>query len=351
MQRKLYLRCANCLLILSIALGVFHARSEIIERIVAVVNDEIITLTDMEKFLARLKSAGLNDDLLIPDDQTRKAVLGDRELLLQKMIEEKVIDSEVKKENLAVPIERVEQEIRSIAKRNNVSREELKAALQERGIGFSQYQDFIKTGLERQALIEKAVTSKIKISEDDVLAVYSSHHKDAANQAYEYTLAHIYFLSQRGGAEGARARAEDVYKKLKDGSAFEKLASEYSEDPAFETGGILGVFKTGELNADLEKDIQSLNAGQYTAVVPTRGGYHVVKVNKKHLITDPRTEKEREEIRADLYTKAYKKQFQSWLSQLRQEAFVRINGRVGDKLADKPSDKPVDKFVDRESVK
>jgi peptidyl-prolyl cis-trans isomerase SurA len=263
----------------------------------------------------RLKTGGLTDDMLIPDEQTRDALLKDRTKLLQKMIEEKVVDSEVKKQNMSVPIERVEQEIRNIAKRNNVSREELKAALQERGVSFSQYQDFIKTGLERQGLIEKSVTSRIKISEDDVLSLYQQTHSDGADQAYEYTISHILFVNEKGGTAAAKARAEKALAKLRAGDGFEKLAGETSEDPAYEQGGLLGVFKSGELQKELENVIQKLNAGEFSGVLPTRGGFHIVKLK----------EKEREKIRASLYEKAYKRQFQSWLEQLRQDAFVRIN--------------------------
>jgi peptidyl-prolyl cis-trans isomerase SurA len=303
----------------------FTARAEVVERIVAIVNDEIITQSDLNKYSDRLKTGGLTDDMLIPDEQTRDALLKDRTKLLQKMIEEKVVDSEVKKQNMSVPIERVEQEIRNIAKRNNVSREELKAALQERGVSFSQYQDFIKTGLERQGLIEKSVTSRIKISEDDVLSLYQQTHSEGADQAYEYTISHILFVNEKGGTAAAKARAEKALVKLRAGDGFEKLAGETSEDPAYEQGGLLGVFKSGELQKELENVIQKLNAGEFSGVLPTRGGFHIVKLNKKRFIADPATEKEREKIRASLYEKAYKRQFQSWLEQLRQDAFVRIN--------------------------
>jgi peptidyl-prolyl cis-trans isomerase SurA len=295
-----------------------------VERIVAIVNDEIITMTDMNRFADRLRTGGLTDDLLIPDEATKEAVLNDRSKLLDKMIDEKVIDSEVKRQNLSVPIERVEQEIRSIAKRNNVSREELKAALQERGVAFSDYQDFIKTGLERQGLIEKAITSRIKISEDDVLAAYAQAH-GPSGEAFEYSLSHIYFSSGKGGASAAKARAEKTLTKLREGANFEKLAADESEDPGFEPGGVLGNFKTGELQKDLETVVQKLGAGEFSDVLPTRGGYHIVKVTKKRMIADPRSEKARERIRAQLYEKAYKRQLQGWLEQLRQEAFIRIN--------------------------
>jgi peptidyl-prolyl cis-trans isomerase SurA len=135
------------------------------------------------------------------------------------------------------------------------------------------------------------------------------------------------FLSSKGGEGAARERAALALKRLREGVSFDKLASEMSEDPGFEPGGLLGTFKTGELQKDLESAVQKLGAGEFSGVLPTRGGYHIVKVVKKKLIADPRTEKERERIRAELYEKAYKKQLQSWLEQLRQDAFIRVNAK------------------------
>lgn len=319
----------RCLLNFTVSLlaliGAVSARAETVERIVAIVNDDIITMSDLDKYAERIKSGGLVDDMLIPDEATKNLLIKDREKLLQKMIEERVIDSEVKKQNLSVPIERVEAEIRNIAKKNNVTRDELKAALQERGINFSQYQDFIKSGLERQGLIEKSITQKIKISEDDVLSAFTSAHGPSSEQAFEYTISHIFFLSEKGGAAAAKERAEKVYKKLRDGAEFEKTAADASEDPGFEQGGLLGVFKTGELQKDLEAAVAKLSPGEFTGVLATHGGFHIVKLNKRKIISDPRTEKERDKIRAQLYEQAFKKQFHSWLEQLRQDAFVRIN--------------------------
>jgi peptidyl-prolyl cis-trans isomerase SurA len=302
-----------------------RALAETVERIVAVVNDDIITSTDVDKYAARLKTGGLADDLLIPDEATKQALLKDRTKLLETMINAKVIDSEVKKQNLSVPIERVEQEIRKVAKNNNVSREELKSALLERGIPFSDYQDFIKTGLERQGLVEKAIASRIKISEDDVISAYAAKTGSAEQQAFEYTLAHIYFDSSKGGARAARLRADDAFAKLKSGIPFEREAADASEDPGYEQGGLLGVFKTGELKKDLESAVYKLQVGETTNVIPATGGFEIVKVLKKKLIPDPRTEKDREKIRAELYETAFKKQLHDWLAQLRTDAFVRIN--------------------------
>ena len=308
-----------------VLLGAAVSQAETVERIVAIVNEEIITASDLDKYAARIKTGGLTDDLLIPDEATKQLLLKDREKLLQKMVEEKIIDSEVKKQNLTVPIERVEQEIRTVAKRNNVSRDELRGALKERGIEFSQYQDFIKTGLERQSLVEKAIASRIKISEDDVMAAYMQANGGSDSQAFEYTLSRIFFDSKKGGEAATKARAEQAIQRLRSGVPFDRLAAEVSEDPAFEQGGLFGVFKTGELNKNLETSVSKLNAGEYTGALQTDGGYQIIAVTKKRIIPDPRTEEARGKLRGVLYEKSFKKQLQNWLEQLRAEAFVRIN--------------------------
>ncbi len=307
----------------TLACGV--SRAEIVEKVVAIVNDEPITLSDMKKFEEYLRKEALVDDLLVPDEATARALLKDRNQLLQKMIDEKLIDSEVKKQKISIPIEKVEQEIRATERSNGLSRNEMKTALQKRGITFSEFQDFTRKKLERQTLIQNAVLSRVKISEDDVLAEYIARHGSSENQAFEYTISHIFFRAGPSGGALARSRAESAYKRLKNGESFEKLAAELSEDPAFEEGGLLGVFKTGELQKNLESVLKKMNPGEYTEVLPASGGYHIVKLNKKRLIPDPRTEKERAQIRAELYENAYKRQFRSWLDQLRQEAFIRIN--------------------------
>ncbi len=301
------------------------AFAETVERIVAIVNDEIITTSDLDKYAQRIKTGGMTDDLLIPDEATKQTLLKDREKLLQKMIDEKIIDSEVKKQNLSVPIERVEQEIRSVAKRNNLTRDQLRDAIRERGIEFSQYQDFIKTGLERQSLVEKAIASRIKISEDDVMAAYLQENGGADSQAFEYTLARIFFDSKKGGAPAAKLRAEQTLQRLRSGTPFDRLAAEVSEDPNFEQGGLFGVFKTGELNKSLESSVAKLNAGENTGVLATDGGFQILAVTKKRVIPDPRTEEARAKLRGVLYERAFKKQLQNWLDQLRAEAFIRIN--------------------------
>jgi peptidyl-prolyl cis-trans isomerase SurA len=301
------------------------AGARVVDKIVAIVNDQLITLTDVEKFKKRLASGGLVDDALLKlvDTQT---LLKDKNALLNHMIDEKLIDSEVKRKNLEVTIERVEQEIRNIAKNNRITRDQLQAALRAKGVTMADYQDFIKTSLERQTLIEREVTSKIRISDEDVSSYYLSKKGVSGTQIFEYTLSHILFSPKKGGDEAALKRAQAVAEKLHAGQSFDKLAEQYSEDPNFTKGGALGTFKAGEMLKEIDEAVRKLSAGETSGIVKTPQGYHIIKVNKRVLISDPRLDEEREEIRKTLYADAFKRQFKLWLSQLRDDAFIKING-------------------------
>jgi peptidyl-prolyl cis-trans isomerase SurA len=303
----------------------FNASAKVVDKIVAIVNDQIITLSDTEKFQVRLKNAGLVDEVLmmLGNPQTLQK---DRNALLNEMIDEKVIDSEVKRKNMEVTIERVEEEIRNIARDNQISRNQLKEALGKQGVTMSQYQDFIKTSLERRTLIEREVKSKIRISDEDISSYYLSKKGPSGAQIFEYSLAHILFSPKNGGDDAALQRAKSVEEKLKQGQSFEKLAEQYSEDANFSKGGEMGTFRAGEMTKEIENAVKKTGPNETSPIVKTAQGYHIIKVLKRRLISDPKLEEEREALFRELSRDAFKRQFRLWLDQRRDEAFIRING-------------------------
>ena len=284
------------------------AQGKVIESIAAIVNNEIITQSDIKKYRQRLRSGSMIDDLLIDPSQI-KSLLKDEKAIVEVLINEKILASEVKKQNLEVTIERVEKEVRKISKRNGISRDQLVAALKAQGVNFSEYQNFIKTRIERQSLVEKSITSKIKISDEEISAHYISKNGRSAQQVRETTVAHIFVKKKSKNPSKPLEKIKLVEKKLKQGQNFETLASKYSEDENFSQGGLLGTFKTGELVGDMEKAINKLAEGQVSSIVETKRGFHILKVVKVNLIADPALEREKGRIRANLYQKAFKKQF------------------------------------------
>lgn len=310
------------LLMMSFVLYIPTAHSEVVDKIVAIVNDEIITTQDMENYKKQLQRGKFIDDLIISD---KKELLKDKKALLEHMINERLIDSEVKRQDLSVTVERVDQEIKKISDGNHMSRSQMIAALKKEGISFSDYQSFIKQRLEHQALIQKMISSKIKITDDEIQNYYMNNYKGSSVTSYEYSLAHILFLPKGGDKNAAKARAESVLAKLNAGESFESLASQYSEDPNFSTGGFLGNFKSGEFLKELETAVQGLSPGEHSGLVPSKFGYHIIKLLSKKIVKDPVFESKKKEIQNILYEKAFAQQFKFWIEERRQGSFIKIN--------------------------
>lgn len=296
---------------------------ESIDGVVAVVNDEVVLESDLRGFQTRLNKEGMVDDLLLGGqklDELKKSPKAQLDFL----ISEKLLDTEVKRLNLAITVERVEQEIRDIAKRNNMSRADLTQALTAQGVILSEYQGFIKTRIERQSLLEQEITSKIRVSDDEVMAQYLKDNGRVDGGASEFTIAHILFNPKKGGMDAAVERAKETLAKLRAGQDFEALAEQRSEDSNFSHGGLLGTFKTGETSKELENAVRGIEPGQYSEVVKTKAGVHILKLLNRKVTADPNFEKQKEKIRAGLLEKAFQKQFKNWLESKREEAFVRI---------------------------
>ena len=299
-----------------------HVHAEVVEKIVAIVNDEVITQQDIETYKKQLQKGKFVDDLLMSD---KDKVLKDRAALIDHMIDEKIVDSEVKREDLSVTLEKVDQEVQKIAEGNHMTKSQLAAAVSKEGISFADYQQFIKQRLERQALIQKAISSKIKITEDEIQNYYLNHYKGGSLTGYEYSVAHILFLPKGGDKEAALSRAKSVLEKLNKGESFETLASQYSEDPNFTNGGYLGTFKSGEFLKELETAVQPLPVGEHSGIVTSKLGYHIVKLLSKKITNDPAYDAKKKEIQNALYEKAFAQQFKFWIAQKRQESFIKIN--------------------------
>lgn len=311
----------KAILILTLA-GSASFAGEIVESIVAIVNGSIITKSDVKKYRDQLKSGTIVDDLL---GSNPEALLKDEKALLKHLIDERIIDDEVKRQGLSSTVERIEQEINSIQARNGISREQLIEALKREGTRFSDYQSFIKSRIERQSVIERAITSKIKISDDDIISYFESTNKKVSATSFEFKVAHILFRLGKRTDEAQAERAQEVLKKLKSGDSFESLASQYSEDPNFNEGGVLGTFKMGEFLKPLEDGIRTLAPGEVAGPIKTKLGFHLIKLLERRVVPDAEFEKKKDQLRGELYQKAFVKQFQFWLDQKRQEAFIKIN--------------------------
>lgn len=303
----------------------FEIQAATVDRVIAVVNNDIVTESDVRAFEKKLqRSSNFVDELLLMG-KSIDTLKKNRTELIDFLINERLVDSEIRRMNLSVSIDRVNQEIASTAKRNGVQKNELIESVKKYGVSVSEYQDFIKSRIERQSLVETEVTSKIRISEEDIISHYLKLNPNSDSTVFEFNLSHIFFNSKKGGETLAKERANVVLSKIKAGENFEVLAEQNSEDPNFTSGGLLGVFKAGEFVPEFERAVIKLEVGGYSNPVVTKNGVHILKVNGKKVVSDPKFDKEKDKIRSTLFEQTFQKNFKLWLANKRDDSFIKIN--------------------------
>ncbi len=321
LKSKLAISC--CLVLL--ASPVFSAEEILVESVLALVNEEPIYSSEFEEFRQHLRQGVYTDDLVIPDEETRQKALKDNAFLLEKLIQSKVIDSEIKKLDLKVTPEQIEQEMRKIAGYNNLSMAQMTAELQRQGFDLTQYREMLAKNLRRRILIEREVTSKVKVSEGEIADFIERNFKGQFSaEIFSYDLAHILISTGRRTDAEARTRAAQVQKRLQEGASFEELASDFSEDPNFSPGGKLGQFNASELSPEFRSALNTLNTGQVTGPVKGASGYHLLKIVGKTVIPDPRVEALKQRAQEELYAQSFQSQFEFWMRQRRAAASVRV---------------------------
>lgn len=302
------------------------AKEVVVESVLALVNEEPIYLSEFNEFRQHLKQGVYTDDLVIPNEETRQRALKDPEFLLEKLIQSKVIDSEIKKLDIQVTSEQIEQEIRKIAGYNNITMSQMAAELRRQGFEMDEYRKMIGKNLRRKILIEREVTSKVKVSEDEIADYIGRNFKgEFSSEIFNYDLSHILISTKsRSGAE-AKARTEQVLQKIREGASFEELAADYSEDPSFSPGGRLGQFHASELIPAFQKALSGLNTGEVSEPVSSPAGIHLLKIISKTIIPDPRVQALKQRAQEELYSQTFQSQFEFWMRQRRAEASVRVN--------------------------
>lgn len=301
--------------------------AEKIDGIAVVVNNEIILDSDYAALDKKLNSPNLVEEVLLQGNS-----VGDlkksRDLKTQYLVNEKILDSEVKRLNLTATPDRVDQEIKQMAQRYKTTPEEiLRGVKAEMGLSVADYKKFLKTQIERQSLLEAEVSSKARVSDEEVYEEYKKRNPRHKAAPSEVTLAHIFFNPKKGGPEKAEERAQTALQRLRSGEKFEIVAEQTSEDPNFNNNGLLGTFKSGELVPEFETAIDRMKLGDFSNVISTKRGLHILKILDQKNVKDSEFEKDKEKLRAMMMERSFERQFGLWLKNKKEESTITYYGK------------------------
>jgi peptidyl-prolyl cis-trans isomerase SurA len=248
------------------------------DRIVAVVNDEVITLVELRTRLA----------LALNQLQRQGTALPARDVLERQMLERLVMDKiqlqHAKENGLRVDDAQLEQTLQRIAASNKLSMAQFREALQKDGIAFAKFREDIREEMTIARVREREVENKIVISEGEI-DNYLNDELAKGPSDEEYEIAHILLRSPESASpeqiQTLKAKAEAVYERLGKGEDFSKLAAAYSDAPDGLQGGSLGMRPLARLPAMYAEAAVKLNAGDVAPILRSANGFHIIKVLAK----------------------------------------------------------------------
>ncbi len=312
------------------AIGIFPicaaaADTVVVDRIVAVVNEDLITLYDLNQafqpYEANIRA------LSYTPEKEREALFKLRSDLLNRLIDRKLTDQAIKRNNIEVSEKEIDSALERIKEGRSLTDEDLRAGLADQGLTMEEYRQNLKQQLLRNTLVNREVKSKIVITEDEIKRYYDAHSEKYAGET-KYHIWNIFIRWPEFGNESAKQRAlekmESIATKLKQGQAFESLAAQKPDSLMEPEGADLGLFRMEELSPQLQKAIKDMQAGDFSPILDTDMGYQIVYVQKIIKTDSKSLEDVKSEIQQTLYNEAVDNRFQTWLQNLRKKSHIKI---------------------------
>ena len=291
------------------------AQAEVVNRIIATVDDEPITLYEVTKFRA---GAGNAQGMMVPPEGPGK--MSDKDIL-EVLIMNKLIGKEVESQGIKAREPDIDNYVERIKNQGNLTDEALKEALAKQGMTMEAYRKQIGNEIERTMLISREIGSKVNVTSQDVERYYKEHGgNDASTTPDEQVrVRHIFLpLSPSASSEEEKTvleQMQDIRKRAVGGEDFAALANAHSRGPGADQGGDLGFFKKGQMTKEIDQVAFSLKVGEISQPFRTAAGVHLIKVEEhvtagqKPTGLDPETA---EEIKRKLYSEALRERYERW---------------------------------------
>ncbi|HPB15830.1 MAG TPA: peptidylprolyl isomerase [Smithellaceae bacterium] len=313
--------------ILAVLLISVPAAAGVADRIVAVVNGEVITLSELHRAFAPY-AAHIEANYKGPD---KEAFLKQGEAaFLQRMIDQILIEQEAKKPGVgiaAVKDEEVMGMVKDMLAKNRLTMQDYLKKLAEEGKTLESAKQEIRGQMLRMRLLRREVQSRILVTDEEIGEYYDKHREDYEGREAVH-IRQIFLPVPEGADSGARdrvrAEANQLRERILKGERFEVMAARYSRGPAAAEGGDIGFVERGVMMPEVEKAAFSLPVGEVSEVLETEAGFLLlVVVDKKGAGLKP-LPVVRDEIKAKIEDEKVNKKYDEWMAELRKKSFIDI---------------------------
>jgi len=309
-------RCVFLLLLLTASLLVpERSYGRIVDRVLATVGDEAITLADYQKSVRTAGEAGISET--VEHD------------ILKKMIEEKIILQEAKRKGVEVSDAEVDRTIAEVKQQYSLSPDDLEKVLKEEGTTLAAYRRTTRESIMISRLIDGNVDAKVFIGDQEIDEYYRANQKEFVSSPETVEVKAI-FLRLRDGASvteltDLKLKSLRVAALLQKGEYFDGLLYEYSDEPLKSNEGVLGQFTKGALVPRLDSVVFALREGETSSPVWVSEGAYILQLARRNSEQYKTLPEVKEEIRHRLHTQKREKIFNEWRKTLWEKSFVTIN--------------------------
>jgi peptidyl-prolyl cis-trans isomerase SurA len=368
-----------CLALIASASLSALASAQVVEQIVARVNNQIITSTEYQRSKDQLR-----DEVRQQDPSDADKVYADREKdVLRDLIDQQLLLEKGKDLGITGDTELIKKEdsMRKDMKLDSI--EALEKEAQKQGISWEDFQQNLRNQIITQKVIGQEVGEHLSMSSEEEQKFYDEHRQEmqqpesirlseiliapkpatpagsAANDPNPQSGAATQSAENKPAAQppddpaaldAAKAKAEDLLKQIRGGASFEDIAKKYSDGPSAAEGGDLGVFTRGKLAKELEDKTFAMKAGDITDVIRTRQGYVILKVTDHQQAGIPPMKDPQvfQRIQDAIYYEKLQPALREYLTKLREEAYIKYAPGYVDAGASPNQTEPIETSASKE---
>lgn len=315
----------SLLVVLLILLPGRSGKAELVDRVAAVVNADIITLSEVEKRAA--------PELTVLANSSGKDKAAERNRILHEILDQlvadKLMDWQLKEQHVEVTDQEVDGAAENLKTQNGLDDKKLEQALKEQGMTIASWKnDVLRKQLARLKLIRSKVETKIKISDDDVKSEYQKLVRLQGDDS-ELRARHILIRVEAGATpeqvEQARLKAQKIAEEARKPDVdFAELAKQKGEGASAAEGGDLGYFRRGVMLADFERAAFALKPGEVSDPVRTDFGWHIIKLEDRRTVPIKTYEEMQPAIREKLRSAQLEKASDAYIQELKQTAVIEV---------------------------
>lgn len=321
-----HIACLITLVLTLISSSAFAQGEIVVDRIMARVNDNVITRSDMVRaFPIYLQVAARISPSQLQSEEGRLRVARD---LLDYMIGIRLLTDRAERDDLSVSMSDVDRYLENYRAQLEVTEGEFRRLLERDGVNYDDYREFMQGHLTRLQMLQMEALGDVEIPDDELDAELRRRYPDGFAELY-FTTSHILITLPEGAGQGRVGEAFDQLMALRESilsgeRTFEDVAAGTNPDGTRNRGGRVGSFAVGDLDPDYTRAALALEEGEISEPVRTQFGLHLIRLDETERRQTEDEERIRDRVRFEMRESRAARQEELYLRRLRDAAFVEV---------------------------